>query len=181
VEAPTEQRNARTVDIDTVSTLDMLRLINAEDALVPGAVSAVLPELARAVDLTVEALRSGGRLHYFGAGTSGRIGVMDAAELPPTYGTEPEQVVAHHAGGFAALVHAVEDVEDDEEGGAADAAQASRRAAGRRTSRARCVPPGPSARSPSWSAPTQTPRSRTRSTCTSASTRAPRPSPARPG
>lgn len=126
VDAPTELRNPRTREIDVVPTLEMLRLINTEDAMVPRAVAAVLPELARAVDLAVEALRAGGRMHYFGAGTSGRIGVMDAAELPPTYAIEPERVVAHHAGGFTALGQALEDVEDDEEDGAADAADVRR-------------------------------------------------------
>lgn len=117
VEAPTERRNPRTAAIDTLPTLEVARLINAEDAEVPAAVSRVLPEIARAADIALEALRRGRRVHYFGAGTSGRIAVMDAAELPPTYGIGTDQVVAHHAGGPSALVRPLEDVEDDEEAG----------------------------------------------------------------
>jgi N-acetylmuramic acid 6-phosphate etherase len=120
--APTEQRNPRTLSIDAVDTLEILRMLNEEDARVPGAVGAVLPELARAVDAAVEAIRTGGRVHYFGAGTSGRLAVLDAAELLPTFHTPDDLVVAHHAGGTAALLHAVENVEDSVEGGAADAA-----------------------------------------------------------
>ncbi|TWP51427.1 N-acetylmuramic acid 6-phosphate etherase [Lentzea tibetensis] len=112
VESPTEQRNPRTVDIDRVSTLEVLRLINDEDSTVPAAVAAVLPELARAVDLAVAALRSGGRVHYVGAGTSGRLATLDAAELVPTFNTPPDWFLAHHAGGSEALVRAMEDVED---------------------------------------------------------------------
>lgn len=123
VTAPTETRNLRTTEIDILPTLDVLRLLNAEDALVPNAVARVLPALARAVDLTAAALGAGGRLHYFGAGTSGRLGVLDAAELPPTYNLAPGRVVAHHAGGPAALQRAVEDVEDACETGAHDALQ----------------------------------------------------------
>lgn len=120
--APTEERNPRTVDIDLRSTLDVLRLINDEDALVAGAVRAVLPTLAEAADLAVEALRAKHRVHYFGAGTSGRIAVLDAAELIPTYDIPPDLVVAHHAGGLAALARSSEGVEDDVELGAGDAA-----------------------------------------------------------
>jgi N-acetylmuramic acid 6-phosphate etherase len=119
---PTEVRNPRTTEIDVLPTIEILRLINAEDALVPGAVREALPQLARAVDLEVEALRAGGRVHYFGAGTSGRLAVLDAAELPPTYGIDPGLVVAHHAGGLGAISGAVEDVEDDAALGARDAA-----------------------------------------------------------
>lgn len=121
--APTEERNPRTVDIDLSSTLDMLRLINDEDAQVPGAVRAVLPALAEAVELAVAAIRSGHRVHYFGAGTSGRIAVLDAAELIPTYAVEPDLVVAHHAGGHQALALPSEGVEDDAALGAKDAAE----------------------------------------------------------
>ncbi|REE98484.1 N-acetylmuramic acid 6-phosphate etherase [Thermomonospora umbrina] len=117
---PTEGRNPRTVDVDTLPTLDVLRLINTEDSTVPAAVAAVLPEVARLVDLAVDALRAGGRVHYFGAGTSGRLAVIDAAELPPTFGIWG-RVVAHHAGGLGALSQAIEDVEDDAELGARDA------------------------------------------------------------
>lgn len=120
---PTEVRNPRTTEIDVLPTIEILRLINAEDARVPGAVGAALPQVARAVDLEVEALRAGGRVHYFGAGTSGRLAVLDAAELPPTYGIDPGLVVAHHAGGMDAISHAVEGVEDDASLGAHDASE----------------------------------------------------------
>jgi N-acetylmuramic acid 6-phosphate etherase len=119
VEAPTEERNPRTVDIDQLPTLEVLRLLNAEDAWVPVAVQAVLPALADAVDLTVAALRAGGRLQYFGAGTSGRIALLDAAELRPTFGLESGRVLAHLAGGAGAVFAAVEEAEDDEAAGAA--------------------------------------------------------------
>lgn len=126
VVSPTERRNPRTLDIDLLPTLDVLRQINAEDALVAGAVAKVLPEVARAVDAAVDALRAGGRIHYFGAGTSGRIGAMDAAELPPTYGIDAGIVIAHLAGGVAALDRAIEDVEDDQASGAVEAAEVRR-------------------------------------------------------
>ncbi len=121
--APTEQRNAGTIDIDTQPTLEVLRLISMEDHRVPAAVAGTLPLLAVVVDLAVDTLRADGRLHYFGAGTSGRLAVIDAAELPPTYGIEPGRVVAHHAGGPGALLQAVEEVEDDIDLGARDAAE----------------------------------------------------------
>ena len=121
VEAPTERRHSGTVDLDVLPTLDLLRLINHEDSLVATAVEAALPAIASAVELAVEALGSGGSVHYFGAGTSGRIAAMDAAELPPTFGLAPGRVVAHHAGGAEALDTALEDVEDDGDSGAADA------------------------------------------------------------
>jgi N-acetylmuramic acid 6-phosphate etherase len=119
---PTESRNPRTTDIDLLPTIEVLRLINAEDARVPGAVAEALPQVAKAVDLAVDTLRGGGTVHYFGAGTSGRLAVLDAAELPPTFGLEPGRVVAHHAGGLGAISQAIEDVEDDDELGARDAA-----------------------------------------------------------
>ncbi|TDQ43915.1 N-acetylmuramic acid 6-phosphate etherase [Actinorugispora endophytica] len=122
VRVPTERRNSGTHDIDLLPTLDMLRLINSEDATVPRAVAAALPEIAKAVDLGVAALRGGGRVHYFGAGSSGRLATMDAAELPPTYGIADDRVIAHHAGGGVALVHARESIEDDFDSGRADAA-----------------------------------------------------------
>jgi N-acetylmuramic acid 6-phosphate etherase len=121
VAAPTEERNPRTADIDLLPTIDILRLINAEDARVPGAIEEALPALAQAVDLAVAALGAGRRVHYFGAGSSGRMGVLDAAELGPTYALEPGRVVAHLAGGTAAFQHPMEDVEDDPVAGAADA------------------------------------------------------------
>ena len=122
VDSPTESRNPRTLNLDSLASLEVLHLINAEDQVVPDAVRAVLPQLAVVVDRTVEALRSGHRLHYFGAGTSGRVGVQDAAELVPTFALDPDRVLAHHAGGSPALVVAVEGVEDDEAAGWAEAA-----------------------------------------------------------
>ncbi|GIE88542.1 N-acetylmuramic acid 6-phosphate etherase [Actinoplanes regularis] len=120
-EAPlsrTEQRNPRSATIDRMSTPELLHLINAEDREVPDAVAGVLPELAVAVDLAVTALGGGCRVHYFGAGTSGRIAVLDAAELIPTFGLEAGRVVAHLAGGPAALTRSSEAAEDDESAGA---------------------------------------------------------------
>ncbi|MFG2039683.1 N-acetylmuramic acid 6-phosphate etherase [Dactylosporangium sp. NPDC048998] len=119
--SPTEERNPHTVFIDQLPTLDMLRLINAEDRKVAPAVAAVLPSLAEAVELAVAALRAGRRMHYFGAGTSGRMAVLDAAELHPTFGIGTDQVVAHIAGGMPALHNAAEGAEDDVELGAAAA------------------------------------------------------------
>jgi N-acetylmuramic acid 6-phosphate etherase len=119
---PTEERNARTGTIDKLSTLDILRLINAEDATVASAVAEVLPQLATATDLAVAALNAGRRMHYFGAGTSGRIAMLDASELRPTFGIESDRVVAHMAGGVQALTDASEGAEDDEEAGAVAAA-----------------------------------------------------------
>ncbi len=121
VEAPTERRHPGTLDLDLLPTLDLLRLINREDSLVAPAVAAALPEIAVAVELAVGALGGSGSVHYFGAGTSGRIAAMDAAELPPTFGLGAGRVVAHHAGGADALDTALEDVEDDHDSGAADA------------------------------------------------------------
>jgi N-acetylmuramic acid 6-phosphate etherase len=111
----TEERNARTLDIDIVPTLELLTLLNTEDAAVAGAVRAALPVLAVVVDLVVERLWAGGQVHYFGAGSSGRIGVLDAAEVVPTFGTDPRVFIAHHAGGDSAVVTAVEGAEDDED------------------------------------------------------------------
>jgi len=113
VDAPTEERHPGTTSIDTHTSLDILRALNAEDATVARAVSEVLPELARLVDRAVESLRAGGAVHYFGAGTSGRLAVLDAAELRPTFNAPAGLVVAHHAGGPGALLEAVENVEDD--------------------------------------------------------------------
>src|SRR5213596_1326403 len=106
----TEQRNARTERIDVASTLEIVDLINAEDATVAGAVRAVRQDIARAIDLVVAAFQRGGRLVYVGAGTSGRLGVLDAAECPPTFGTPPELVVGIIAGGAPALVRSSEGV-----------------------------------------------------------------------
>jgi N-acetylmuramic acid 6-phosphate etherase len=120
VDSPTESRNPDTTDIDQLSTLEILREINAADTTVPFAVAAVLPELAVLVDHAVDALRAGRRVHYVGAGTSGRLAVLDAAELVPTFNIPNDWFVAHHAGGPAALINAVENVEDDEAAGAAE-------------------------------------------------------------
>jgi N-acetylmuramic acid 6-phosphate etherase len=117
----TEQRNWRTVDIDLVPTEEVLRLLNAEDAAVARAVAAALPTLAQVVDDVVDRLRAGGQVHYFGAGTSGRIAVLDAVEVVPTFGLKPGVFVAHQAGGDHALRAAVEAAEDDEGLGARDA------------------------------------------------------------
>jgi N-acetylmuramic acid 6-phosphate etherase len=121
VEAPTERRHPHSLDLDLLPTLDLLRLINDEDARVAPAVATALPSIAAAVELALDALGAGGCVHYFGAGTSGRIAAMDAAELPPTFGLAPGRFVAHHAGGDEALNTALEDVEDDGDSGAAEA------------------------------------------------------------
>src|SRR5690348_11091076 len=115
----TEQRNPRTQGIDVASSLEIVDLINAEDATVAPAVHEVRAELARAIDLVVTAFQQGGRLIYVGAGTSGRLGVLDAAECPPTFGTPPELVVGVIAGGYAALVKSAEGAEDDVNAGMA--------------------------------------------------------------
>ncbi|RLK59891.1 MULTISPECIES: N-acetylmuramic acid 6-phosphate etherase [Actinokineospora] len=120
VDSPTERRNPRTTEIDRMSTLDILRTINSEDQLVPTAVAAALPHLSRAVDMATEALQSGHRVHYVGAGTSGRLATLDAAELTPTYNVPAEWFLVHHAGGPSALREAVEGAEDDESEGAAE-------------------------------------------------------------
>ncbi len=122
VGAPTEQRNPRSVDLDLMSTRDVLTVINEADRRVPGAVAAVLDEIAATVDLAVTALRAGHRVHYFGAGTSGRLGVLDIAELTPTFNSPRGWFCAHLAGGQDAMLRAVENVEDDDRGGAAEAA-----------------------------------------------------------
>jgi N-acetylmuramic acid 6-phosphate etherase len=117
-EPPTEAINERTRELDLRPTLDQARLMNEEDRRVPAAVEAALPQIAEAVTRTVHALRHGGRLVYVGAGTSGRIAALDAAECPPTFGTDPDQVQAVLAGGPAALYEAAEGAEDDEPAGA---------------------------------------------------------------
>lgn len=114
----TEQRNPRSMRIDQLSTLEIVDLINAEDRLVAAAVSDERQQVARAIDLVVDCLRRGGRLIYVGAGTSGRLGVLDASEMPPTYRTEPEMVQGVMAGGFEALLRAQEGAEDHPEDGA---------------------------------------------------------------
>lgn len=114
----TEEINQQTLDIDECSTQDMLLLINEQDSLVPMAVRREIPNIARAVDIIYESLKNGGRMFYVGAGTSGRLGVLDASECPPTYSTDPEMIQGIIAGGDAALRIAVEGAEDDEAAGA---------------------------------------------------------------
>ncbi len=114
----TEKRNVRSTDIDRRSTLEIVDLINAEDALVAPAVAGQRRQIAAAVDIIVEAFRHGGRLIYVGAGTSGRLGVLDASECPPTFGTKPSEVQGIIAGGRRALVRAVEGAEDHTDDGA---------------------------------------------------------------
>jgi N-acetylmuramic acid 6-phosphate etherase len=116
----TEQENPRTAGIGSMPTADIVRLMNEEDARVAGAVEHALPEVARAVDGIVERLRVGGRLFYVGTGTSGRLGVLDASECPPTFGVAPELVQAVIAGGYDATYRAVEASEDDTAAGASD-------------------------------------------------------------
>ncbi|WP_145543979.1 N-acetylmuramic acid 6-phosphate etherase [Yersinia frederiksenii] len=116
----TESRNPASSQIDTLSTLDMLMVINNEDKKVPFAVEEKLPEIAKAVDLIAEAFANGGRLIYCGAGTSGRLGILDASECPPTYGTPREMVVGLIAGGNTAILQAVENAEDSREMGEQD-------------------------------------------------------------
>lgn len=116
----TETRNPNSEQIDDLSTLEMLRVINNEDKLVPLAVEKVLPEITQAVDKIAAAFQDSGRLIYVGAGTSGRLGILDASECPPTYGSDPAQVVGLIAGGHQAILKAVENAEDNQELGAQD-------------------------------------------------------------
>lgn len=108
-----EDRNPRTMDIDLLPTIDVLRKINDEDRDVPAAIEKVIPEIAAAVDRIVRAFQRGARLVYMGAGTSGRLGVLDASECPPTFGVPESMVVGLIAGGADALVRAAEGAEDD--------------------------------------------------------------------
>ena len=113
----TEQRNPRTMDLDRLPVEEILRRIHAEDRTVAGVVGGEIPQLAQVVDLAVAAIRAGGRVLYVGAGTSGRLGVLDAAECPPTFGTPPGLFRGIIAGGYRALVRAVDGAEDREEEG----------------------------------------------------------------
>lgn len=115
----TEKRNPRSARIDTLSSLEIVDLVNAEDRMVAEAVAEEREAIARAMDLTVEAFRGGGRLIYVGAGTSGRLGVLDSAEMPPTFGTDPDMVQGIIAGGYGALIRSKEGAEDHPEQGAA--------------------------------------------------------------
>ncbi|MCX8011181.1 MAG: N-acetylmuramic acid 6-phosphate etherase [Ignavibacteria bacterium] len=121
----TEQRNPKSMEIDFMSTLEILKVINDEDKLVPFAVEKEIPYIAQAVEYVVASFKSGGRLLYFGAGTSGRLGVVDASECPPTYGTPPEMVQGFIAGGKEAMFRAQEGAEDKEENGAKDVIKAN--------------------------------------------------------
>jgi N-acetylmuramic acid 6-phosphate etherase len=116
----TEQRNVSSQALDTKSALEIATIINAEDAKVAGAINAALPQIAQAIDAIADALSRGGRLIYVGAGTSGRIGALDAAECPPTFGTDPKQIQYVIAGGEKALGRAVEANEDSRELGVRD-------------------------------------------------------------
>lgn len=109
----TEERNERTASIDALSTIDMIRLINDEDKKVALAVEKEAEHIAAAVDVIAAQLEAGGRLIYCGCGTSGRLGVLDAVECPPTYSTDPDMVVGLIAGGYNAMFRAVEGAEDD--------------------------------------------------------------------
>ena len=114
----TEQRNPRAGSIDTASVEEILHLINTEDHQVPIAVRREIPHIAQAVRFIGKAFEEGGRLLYVGAGTSGRLGVLDASECPPTFGTDPEMVQGLVAGGRAAVFRSQEGVEDEKAGGA---------------------------------------------------------------
>jgi N-acetylmuramic acid 6-phosphate etherase len=118
----TEQRNPRSMRIDQLSTQEIVDLISAEDRMVAEAVREERDEIANAIDMVVDCFRRGGRLFYVGAGTSGRLGVLDASEMPPTYGTDPSMVQGLIAGGLDALVRAQEGAEDHPEDGARDIA-----------------------------------------------------------
>ena len=119
----TEQENPKTVSIDKASTLEALRLINDEDKLVAAAVEKVLPAIAATVDRVVERLQNGGRLFYVGTGTSGRLGVLDASEIPPTFGVSYDLVQGVIAGGYEALYKATEASEDNQQAGGDDLRQ----------------------------------------------------------
>jgi N-acetylmuramic acid 6-phosphate etherase len=116
----TEQENPAAVDLDSRSTADVLRLMNSEDSLVAAAVTLVLPEISRAVEEIVARLNRSGRLFYVGTGTSGRLGILDASECPPTFGVPPELVQGIIAGGYEACYRAVEASEDDKDAAVAD-------------------------------------------------------------
>ena len=118
----TEMVNESLADIDTMQTTQLVATMNAEDTSVPAAVAKVGDSIAAAIDATVERLALGGRLVYIGAGTAGRIGILDATECPPTFGTDPSMVIGIIAGGAAAIRSSVEDAEDDAEAGKADLA-----------------------------------------------------------
>ncbi|MDR1930357.1 MAG: N-acetylmuramic acid 6-phosphate etherase [Treponema sp.] len=120
VEGTTEQRNDNSADIDAKSALEIVTIINNEDKKVPAAVERILPQIAALAEDAAAAFKNGGRLVYIGAGTSGRLGVLDASECPPTYGVDPGMVQGVIAGGLPALTRSIEDAEDDEEAGMGD-------------------------------------------------------------
>ncbi|MHB9144350.1 MAG: N-acetylmuramic acid 6-phosphate etherase [Symbiobacteriia bacterium] len=117
---PTEGNNPRTRDLDRLSAIEIVRRINEEDQTIALSVAKTLPQIAQAADLVAEALATGHRLFYTGAGTSGRLGVLDASECPPTFGTDPALVQGIIAGGFDALIRSGEGVEDNRLAGAQD-------------------------------------------------------------
>ena len=123
----TEARNPRSAALGTFTTREILMLLNDEDAGVPGAVRRALDDIERATEAIVAAFAHGGRLRYIGAGTSGRLGVLDASEAPPTFGVDPDRVLGVIAGGDRALRSAIEGAEDDEAGGARDVRAVVRR------------------------------------------------------
>ena len=120
MDRPTEARNPRAKALSSLTTRQLLELMNDEDATVPGAVRDAIPEIERTVEIVAGALSEGGRLRYVGAGTSGRLGVLDASEAPPTFGVDPELVHGIMAGGDQALRRSIEGAEDDAEAGARD-------------------------------------------------------------
>ncbi|TNG92011.1 N-acetylmuramic acid 6-phosphate etherase [Pasteurellaceae bacterium USgator11] len=119
----TESRNPQSEQLDRLSTVDILRLINQEDQKVPQIIAEQIPSIAQAVDQIVDAFQRGGRLIYLGAGTSGRLGILDASECPPTYGTDPNQVIGLIAGGKSAVFSAVENAEDNRQAAIEDLQQ----------------------------------------------------------
>jgi N-acetylmuramic acid 6-phosphate etherase len=119
----TESQNPRSIDIDAKSTVEILRLINNEDKTVPFAVEKEIPFIAMMVDIVVDAIKKGGRLFYIGAGTSGRIGFLDASEIPPTFGVDPNLIQGIIAGGTIALIKAQDGAEDNKAQGAVDLLQ----------------------------------------------------------
>lgn len=118
----TEQQNPKTMNIDLMSTEEIITVINQEDTLVPNVLARQVPNISEVVDRIVAAFKKGGRLIYIGAGTSGRLGIIDASECPPTFGTDPGLVVGIIAGGKEAMTEAIEGVEDDKQQGQADLA-----------------------------------------------------------
>lgn len=120
----TEERNEKTMDLDVLDTVDLVERIQNEDFEIAKGVQQVIPDIAKAVDIITEKLKDGGRLIYFGAGTSGRLGVLDATECPPTFGVESSVVQAYIAGGKDAMFRSFEDAEDSKEMGIQDVVSA---------------------------------------------------------